>query len=151
MKDLILGLLFAALGIAVIVMARSFGTIGGLQYGADLFPTLIGIGMLGGGLVLCVNALRQLASARAAGTPGATLSWPSPAVALPVLIVIGYILLADTLGTTACLALGMFVLFCSRGVRLLPGAALSVVAALLITLAFTRLLAVPLPLGPLGF
>jgi len=151
MKDLILGLLFAALGIAVIVMARSFNAIGGMQYGANLFPTLIGIGMLGGGIALCVGAMRQLSRARAAGEQAARLPWPSPAVLLPVLIVIGYIFLADVLGTAACLALGMLVMFCARGVRLLPGALLSGAAALLITFAFTRLLAVPLPLGPLGF
>jgi hypothetical protein len=151
MKDLILGTLFAALGIAVIIMARSFNPVSGLQYGANLFPTLIGIGMLAGGGTLVFGGARQLLRARAAGEVAAHVPRPSLVVLLPVAVVIGYIYLADTLGTGITLALGMFLLFCSRGVRVLPAVAISVVAALAVTLAFTRLLSVPLPLGPLGF
>ena len=44
----------------------------------------------------------------------------------------------------------MFVLFCLRGVRLLPALITSVVAALVINYAFTNLLSVPLPQGMLG-
>ncbi|GGK03969.1 tripartite tricarboxylate transporter TctB family protein [Pseudomonas matsuisoli] len=151
MKDLILGLLFAVLGIAVIVMARSFSTIDGLQYGADLFPTLIGTGMLAGGVLLALSGVRQMNRARAAGEIAAQLPRPSWTVVLPVVAVIGYILLADTLGTGLTLALAMFMLFCSRGVRLLPAILTSVIAAAIVTFAFTRLLSVPLPLGPWGF
>ncbi|WP_462383084.1 tripartite tricarboxylate transporter TctB family protein [Pseudomonas sp. Marseille-QA0892] len=150
MKDLILGLAFAALGVAVIVMARSFDAIGGMQYGADLFPTLIGFGMVGGGIWLSATSVRQIIRTHANSQAAIPFEFPSLAVVLPVLVVVGYIFVVDLLGTAATLALGMFVLFRVRGVKTLLSASLAVAAAILITLAFTRLLSVPLPLGPLG-
>lgn len=150
MKDLILGLVFAALGVTVIVIARSFDAIGGMQYGADLFPTLIGFGMVGGGIWLGATSVRQMIRMRATSQAAVPIEFPSLAVVLPVLVVVGYIFLVDLLGTAATLALGMFVLFRVRGVKTLLSAAVAVAAAVLITLAFTRLLSVPLPLGPLG-
>ena len=44
MKDLIFGTTFIVLGITVIILAREFPVVPGMQYGADLFPTLIAIG-----------------------------------------------------------------------------------------------------------
>ena len=65
-------------------------------------------------------------------------------------MVVGYIYFSDTLGTLLSMVLIMFVLFCLRGVRLLPALITSVVAALVINYAFTNLLSVPLPQGMLS-
>ncbi|MFP8968434.1 tripartite tricarboxylate transporter TctB family protein [Pokkaliibacter sp. CJK22405] len=148
MKDLLLGLVFTALGITTMVMSRDFQPVSGLQYGANLFPTLIGAGMTIGGILLSISASRQCFASAAGQT---TLDLPSIAAVVPVLIVVGYILFSDVLGTTLCLAIGMLLLFLTRGVRPLPAIGISVVSALVISFAFTRLLAVPLPSGPLNF
>ena len=44
MKDLSLGLVFLVLGVGVILASQEFPKVGNLQYGAGLFPILIGAG-----------------------------------------------------------------------------------------------------------
>lgn len=153
MKDLSLGLVFLVLGVGVILASQEFPKVGNLQYGAGLFPILIGAGMAVGGLLLAFGATRQIV--REAGQNGAfsllqrpDASWLLPFV--PCAMVVGYIYFSDTLGTLLSMVLIMFVLFCLRGVRLLPALITSVVAALVINYAFTNLLSVPLPQGMLG-
>ncbi len=153
MKDLSLGLIFLALGIAVIVASQAFPNVGGLSYGAGLFPTLIGSGMAIGGLLLSLGATRQMrrdASANGAASllPRLGFGWLLSFV--PCVAVVAYIYVSDTLGALLSMALIMFVLFCLRGVRLLLALIISAVSALVITYAFTNLLSVPLPQGMLG-
>lgn len=153
MKDLSLGLVFLALGITVILASQEFPKVGSLQYGAGLFPILIGTGMVVGGLLLALGATRQIV--REAGQNGASSLLPRPSVSwllpfAPCAMVVGYIYFSDTLGAFLSMVVIMFVLFCLRGVRLLPALITSAVAALVINYAFTNLLSVPLPQGMLG-
>lgn len=153
MKDLSLGLVFLAVGIAVILESQQFPKVGTLEYGAGLFPILIGSGMVIGGLLLAIGATRKVVlQARKAGAssliPQPSGSWLLPFV--PCVMVVGYIYFSDTLGSLLSMVLIMFVLFCLRGVRLLPALIISAVAALVINYAFTNLLSVPLPQGVLG-
>lgn len=153
MKDLSLGLVFLALGVAVILESQQFPTVGTLEYGAGLFPILIGSGMVIGGLLLAIGAARKVViEARSNGTasliPHPSMRWLLPFV--PCVMVIGYIYFSDTLGSLLSMIIIMFVLFCLRGVRLLPALIISAVAALVINYAFTNLLSVPLPQGVLG-
>lgn len=153
MKDLSLGLIFMALGVAVILASQQFPKVGTLQYGAGLFPILIGSGMVIGGLLLVIGVSRHVASeARNCGAasliPRPSRDWLLPFV--PCAMVIGYIYFSDMLGALLSMALIMFGLFCLRGVRLLPALITSVVAALVISYAFSNLLSVPLPQGMLG-
>jgi putative tricarboxylic transport membrane protein len=153
MKDLSLGLVFLALGIGVILASQEFPKVGSLQYGAGLFPILIGTGMAVGGLLLAFGATRQIV--REASQNGASSLLPRPSASwllpfVPCVMVVGYIYFSDTLGALLSMALIMFVLFCLRGVRLLPALITSAVAALVINYAFTNLLSVPLPQGMLG-
>ena len=153
MKDLSLGLVFLVVGVGVILASQEFPKVGNLQYGAGLFPILIGAGMAVGGLLLAFGATRQIV--REAGQNGAFSLLPRPDASwllpfVPCAMVVGYIYFSDTLGTLLSMVLIMFVLFCLRGVRLLPALITSVVAALVINYAFTNLLSVPLPQGMLG-
>lgn len=153
MKDISLGLIFMALGIAVILASQQFPKVGTLQYGAGLFPILIGSGMVIGGLLLVISVCRHVASeARNCGAasliPRPNRGWLLPFV--PCAMVIGYIYFSDMLGALLSMALIMFGLFCLRGVRLLPALITSLVAALVISYAFSNLLSVPLPQGMLG-
>lgn len=150
MKDLVFGAIFIALGVTVWLLAREFPAVPGMQYGADLFPSLIAIGMTLGGLLLSISALRQL---RTYGPDRSTprLPLPSFAVILPCLLVVAYIYLSEVLGAAPMMLLIMLVLLIQRGVRVLPAIAISTVAAAVISLSFGHLLKVPLPVGPLGF
>lgn len=153
MKDLFLGLVFLALGIAVIVASQQFPKVGGLQYGAGLFPVLIGAGMVIGGALLVLGATRQLIREPGPGGLAGRLTRPGAGWLLPFVpcvMVIGYIYFSDILGALVSMVVIMFVLFCLRGVRLLPALMTSVIAALVINYAFTHLLSVPLPQGMLG-
>lgn len=150
MKDFLFGIIFIALGIGVWLMAREFPVVPGMQYGADFFPTLIAIGMAVGGLLLAISGARQALAASAEGrAPRAPL--PSFAVILPVLLVLAYIYLSETLGAATMMLLIMLVLLLQRGVRVLPALTISVTATAVISLSFGHLLKVPLPIGPLGF
>jgi len=149
MKDLLFGLIFIALGLAVWLMAREFPVVPGMQYGADFFPTLIAIGMAGGGALLSFNALRQLRTEGAGKTAGFGL--PSLAVLLPCALVVAYIYLSEVIGAAPMMLLIMLTLLIQRGVRLMPSLVISFVATAVISLSFGHLLKVPLPVGPLGF
>lgn len=151
MKDLLFGIIFIALGITVWLLAREFPAVPGMQYGADLFPSLIAIGMTVGGLLLSISALRQL---RASGPDQSTprrLPLPSFAVILPGILVVAYIYLSDVLGAATMMLLIMLVLLVQRGVRVLPAIVIAALATAVISLSFGHLLKVPLPVGPLGF
>ena len=148
MKDLLFGVIFIALGIAVWLLAREFPVVPGMQYGADFFPSLIALGMAAGGLLLAIGGVRQLL---ASGLASGALQLPSLAVVLPVLLVLAYIYLSETLGAATMMLLIMLVLLLQRGVRVLPALTISVTATAVISLSFGHLLKVPLPIGPLGF
>ncbi len=153
MKDFTLGLLLLMLGIGVLLTAQDYPAIGDLRYGSGLFPSLIGTGLLAGGLCLAIGAARQLLRlASQHGNPDLlTLPWASALAPLvPCAVVVGYIVLSETLGATLCLMLSMLLLFCLRGVRPIPAVLTAVIAGLLIRYAFSHLLSVPLPTGPLG-
>lgn len=151
MKDLVFGMAFIVLGIAVIVLARDFPAVPGMQYGADLFPSLIALGMIGGGAVLSITALGTLRQhAPTLRLPAGVLRTTLGA-ALPCLTVVAYILFNETLGAASMMVLIMLVLLLQQGVHLLRAAAISVVATAVISLSFGHLLKVPLPVGPLGF
>ncbi|WP_372874479.1 tripartite tricarboxylate transporter TctB family protein [Pseudomonas sp.] len=151
MKDLVFGMIFIALGITVIVLARDFPAVPGMQYGADLFPTLIAIGMIGGGAVLSVTALGQIRQSTVDIRLPNDFLRSTLCAALPCLMVGAYILFNETLGAASMMLLIMLVLLIQQGVRILPAAAISVAATAVISLSFGHLLKVPLPTGPLGF
>lgn len=149
MKDLLFGLIFIALGLGVWLMAREFPVVPGMHYGADFFPTLIAIGMAGGGALLSFSAVRQL---RAEGTDGTFgFGLPPLGVLLPCALVVAYIYLSEVIGAAPMMLLIMLTLLIQRGVRLMPSLVISLVATAVISLSFGHLLKVPLPVGPLGF
>jgi len=153
MKDLVIGLFFAALGIVVLFMAQDFPSISGLKYGAGLFPSLIGIGLILAGLFLAAGAARQVIKSGAA--EGGSLRFARPSLQgltplIPCVMVVGYMLLSETVGSTLYLMIAMFILFCLRGTRVLTALLIAIGFSLLISVAFTYLLSVPLPKGPLG-
>lgn len=151
MKDLVFGLIFITLGIVVIVLARDFPAVPGMHYGPDLFPTLIAIGMIIGGTILGVSAMRQISQTGAAIHIAQGFIRSSLGALLPCVLVAAYVLFNETFGSALMMLLIMLMLLIQQGVRILPAVAISVTATTVISLSFGHLLKVPLPTGPLGF
>ncbi|TBU78443.1 tripartite tricarboxylate transporter TctB family protein [Phytopseudomonas daroniae] len=149
MKDLTFGLVFIALGITVWVLAQDFPAVPGMQYGANLFPSLIAAGMVIGGALLSVATLRKMRQSASASGGGFAL--PHPGLLVPCLMVVAYIYLSEVIGAALSMLLIMLVLLFQGGVRWLPAILVSVAATAVISFSFGHMLKVPLPAGPFGF
>lgn len=137
-----------ALGAVILWHVQGFPPMPGQKYGPALFPGLIAAGFLACGAILAVQGAR-------AGTPWLALGgWTRRArpLAAFVSVIVGlamYVLAVDRLGFHitgfALLAGWMLVL----GVRMRTVLAVSVIAPIVIHLAFYKLLRIPLPWGVL--
>ena len=150
LNDALLGFVFLALSIAVLVAIQSYPKIPGQSIGPGAFPGLIAV-LLGG----CSVALiwRGWRARREAPwvVMGAWLA--SPRHLRNFLVAIGglafYVLAADKLGFLICGAFILLALFLSLRVRPPLALALALVLPIVIHLIFYKLLRVPLPWGVL--
>ncbi|MGH8967986.1 MAG: tripartite tricarboxylate transporter TctB family protein, partial [Actinomycetes bacterium] len=98
--DLVAGLLAAVLGAAVVLHVRTFPELPDGQPGPALFPGIVGGLLVVFGLVLVVRAVRGRGGP--AADPDAGITAQGRWRALAVLgLVVGYLLLAETLGFAA--------------------------------------------------
>jgi putative tricarboxylic transport membrane protein len=150
LHDVLSGLLLAALGVALLIYARSLPPIPGQNVGPGFFPGAVAIGLIATGLTLALVTLRN----RPGGSWLAFDDWVrSPRRLLALAITVGslafYVALAGRLGyfLTAPLVLGA-ILAAFR----VPWAAIVPVALgvpALIHYIFYSMLKVPLPWGVL--
>lgn len=153
--DVVLGLIFAALGVAIFSLALGYRNMPGMPVGAGLFPRIVGGGMVVFGLVLIVQGWLARPALAAGGAPvedvhtrSGTLDWTY--VGLVLGAIIATIFLMPVLG----FLLTAF-LFCVFIVRLSGGGWISAlifspVMAYLTYLTFYNGFRVPLPRGLLG-
>ena len=147
-NDAILGAVFLALSIAVLVHIQGFPNIPGQKIGPGAFP-----GLIAAILALCSAGLlwRGFRDRTPLIAVGAWLS--SPRHVRSFLVTVGalvfYILAADALGFLLCGALILFALFLTLRVRPLIAAPLAVLLPVVIHVIFYKLLRVPLPWGVL--
>jgi putative tricarboxylic transport membrane protein len=130
LSDAIFGLLLLALGAVVIAVVSSYPTIPAQRVGPSLFPALIALGLVIGGLILLVRGWRVRV----------TVAWiqfepwvHSPRHVAGVLGVIGSVVLT--------------VLFRLFGVAFGRSIVIAAIATFVIHFAFYKLLRVPLPWG----
>lgn len=151
-NDAVLGLALLLLAGTMIWLTTYFPSFPGQDYGPELFPRL-----LGGGLVLCGLLLvgRGLA-ARRRGEAWVDLApwWFRGGQALSFLsmplAVVAYLLFAETLGfipLAFALLLALFLWFGERPVRAVP---VALVATLVVHWFFSGMMRVPLPRGLLN-
>ncbi|HZY18137.1 MAG TPA: tripartite tricarboxylate transporter TctB family protein [Ramlibacter sp.] len=150
LNDAVFGGLLVALGALVLGAVQGYPRIPGQPVGPALFPGLIAAGLCLCGLILVVRGWRQRHEQR-------WFAWDdwvrSPrhvlAFALAVGSVLFYILVSERLGFLPSATLILLALFLV--LRVPPGRAVlvAVLAALLVHLAFYKLLRVPLPWGVL--
>ena len=141
-----MGIGIAALALAVLWSARSFPNVPGQKLGAAFLPMLIGAGLLLCGVALM---LRRPGPA-AAGAPGAQAGdehFGSSALTIGAVIV--YILGSDAIGFLLLAPLCLLATFLAQRVRIVPALWWSLGGAVLVHVAFYKLLRVPLPWGVL--
>lgn len=149
-NDTVLGLVLAALGGAVVWQAAGFPARPGMIFGPALFPTIIGLGLAGCGLLLVARKL--LGGDR---TPW----WVAPewggslyhVAGIPVVVglILFYVYLSRTLGFVPTMFLVLLAGMLWFRARPLPALATAAGGALGIFAGFSLLLRVPLPVGPL--
>lgn len=151
--DIVLGLLVALLGGAVLWIAGGWQPMAGMAYGPGFFPGLIGAGLVICGAALVIGGLR----ARLAGRGGPPLrldAWWGRPLALAragavIAAVIGYLLLAPLLGFLLTLFLVAIGLFAILAVRWWLALLLALVTPAVLFYVFGTLLRIPLPRGPI--
>ena len=147
--DLVGGLLAAALGGAVVVHVRTFPELPDGQPGPALFPGIVGSLLVLFGLVLVVRAV--LGRGRPSADPDAGVTAQGRLRALAVLgLVVGYLLLAETLGFALTMGVLLVLLMWLLGARPLVAVLAAAVTTGFIVLVFEELLLVPLPSGFIG-
>jgi len=145
-NDLILALMVMVGGVALAAVASTFPPIPGQQYGADVFPIAIALG-----LFLC-GGLLAITTLRAGAGPVLSMSWAAePGAAVRVggtlALVLAYIVLSPLIGFNPAASLALFGMFLLLRVPVRTAVPVAVIAALGIYYAFAHLLRVPLPRG----
>lgn len=145
-NDALMGVLFIAVGLAIILTAWQMPEMPGQPYGAATFPIVIGCGFIAVSLALIAKGVAEWRE-----VPGVlTTEWGrSPLalfrMALTVLLVVLYIAFSDALGFTLSSFLVLVTLFLALRVNPIVAVAVAVLATVLIQQAFGVGLRVPLP------
>jgi putative tricarboxylic transport membrane protein len=147
-NDAILGGVFLALAVAILVHIQGFPNIPGQKIGPGAFPGLIAAILACCSVALIWRGFRDRTPLVALG------AWlGSPRHVVNFLVVTGalvfYILASDTLGFLICGALILLALFLTLRVRPLLAVGLAAILPVVIHLIFYKLLRVPLPWGVL--
>ncbi len=147
-NDSVFGVVLMAFAIAEIAYAQTFPRLHGQDYGPDLFPTIIGAGLLIIGAILIARGVAQLAS-----VPLMTLGdWAQDRNnVINVVLLIGgvlfYILFSNRIGFVPTSMLIMSVLLFRLGSSWLVSISTAFVTTLVIHTLFAKVLLVPLPWG----
>ena len=148
-NDALSGALFMLLAIALIATASTYPALPGQPYGAALFPTVIGGGLLICGVLLVIRGLSPAGRLQPALSIDPLLRQPRNAIAILLIIgaVVFYVLFADWIGfipVAIVLLLGLFLWF---RVRPLTAVVIAVVFTGITFYFFAIGLRVPLPRG----
>jgi putative tricarboxylic transport membrane protein len=149
-NDALLGAVFLALSVAVLVHIQGFPNIPGQKIGPGAFPGLITIVLGCCSVALIWRGWRERRSQPLVAV-GAWLT--SPRHVLNFLVAVGalafYILAADKVGFLLCGAIILLALFLTLRVRAALALPLALLLPIVIHVIFYKLLRVPLPWGVL--
>lgn len=148
-NGLLLGLLVLGAGAAIILEARTFPQMGGMEYGPDFFPLLIGAAFCLCGVALMAEA----ATGRGRGPLVVLAPWirePMPLLrAVSVLAAVAiYVLAVPVLGFLLTMALIAFGLLAVMGAPWRWSVPVALLMPLALHYGFSVALRVPLPRGP---
>jgi len=157
-NDAAIGAVLVIFAGAEIAYTRTFPSLHGQSYGPNLFPTLIGLALMGCGCLLIARGLlaRRTQARQSTHVPGA--SWidlrniaeskkARTNAVLVVLIPLLYVLLSDQIGFILFSIAAISILLYRLGTSLLIAAVLAVLTTAIIQILFAKVLLVPLPSG----
>ncbi len=152
LNDAVTGGALVIFAIAEITYARTFPSLHGQSYGPDLFPSLIGAGLIGCGTILIARGIQEK---RTALVPQSWVQFEAltnnRSVAVNFLLVLTalllYILLSSWIGFIPMSLIILTTLLYRLGSTLLISAVVAILATVIIQLVFAKVLLVPLPLG----
>ena len=148
LNDALLGLVFLALSIAILVTLQAYPKIPGQSIGPGAFPGLIAILLGGCSLALIWRGWRER-RAQPLVAMGAWLASPRHLLnfCLTVVLLLFYVLASETIGFLICGTVILLALFFSLRVKPSLALVLALFVPLVIHLIFYKLLRVPLPWG----
>jgi putative tricarboxylic transport membrane protein len=150
-NDAVFGLLFLALGGAVLLGVQGFPKIPGQPVGPALFPGLIAVGLCVTGAILMVRGwLLRGSQPWVAWDDWVRSPRHVAGFALVVLGTVFYIVASRALGFLPCAVIMLTALFLVLRMSIGRALLIAVIASLVIHFAFYKLLRVPLPWGVLS-
>jgi putative tricarboxylic transport membrane protein len=160
LSDRVTGGFLVALGSASAYGGWLLPPVPGQQVGPNVFPMVIGFGLMFCGVLIALGIGRSFEDVDAAATPfpGETpssgeprapeISWLRGLLALlPPGLLLFYVLVADRLGFALTAAAMVMATALALGARLKLAIPLAVIAPIFVHLVFYKLLRVPLPAG----
>lgn len=148
LNDAVIGFVLIALAVAMIAYTRTFPGFAGQRYGPDLFPVLIGLGLIGTGSGLVWRGVRARATVPWVElAPWTRRMLPLSRFLLVLAVLLFYILASDWLGFLLTSGVVLFILFVWLGVRVPVALGVALLATIGIQLFFARVMLVPLPRG----
>jgi putative tricarboxylic transport membrane protein len=155
--DRALGVALALAALIILWTAQSFPAVPGQKVGAGFLPLIVGAGMLACGLLLVRRSMDFRRYAEASAQARSASAGPIRSIAErlralgPVLVVLGsvlgYILFATWLGFLIVAPLMLAASFRAVGLGWRAAALWAIVGAVVVHVAFYKLLRVPLPWG----
>ncbi len=147
-NDSVFGMILIAFAIAEIAYARTFPRLHGQDYGPDLFPIMIGAGLLLFGGILIARGWAQ----RATQPMVVVGDWAQDrGNVVNVIVLLGsivfYILFSTWLGFIPTALLIQSVLLVRLGTSLVLSITIAAISTMVIHTLFAKLLLVPLPWG----
>jgi putative tricarboxylic transport membrane protein len=157
LSDRTTGLFLIALGGLAAYAGSRLPPVPGQQIGPNVFPMVIGLGLVLCGALIALGVGRHFeeeaeadlaAHSAAAATPASAGSWWRGSMALvPPGLLAFYVLAVDRLGFLATAAAMVLALALALGARLRLAVPLALAAPPIVHLLFAKLLRVPLPEG----
>lgn len=147
-NDSVFGVILIAFAIAVISYSSTFPRLHGQNYGPDLFPMIIGVGLMAFGGILIAQGWAQRAT-RPLLVVGDWAQDRSNVANVVILLgsVIFYIVFSTWLGFIPAAFLIQSVLLVRLGSSLLLSITIAAISTMVIHTLFAKLLLVPLPWG----
>lgn len=147
-SDVLTGLIFMLAGSGIAIKAQSFPDVSGQPYGSTFFPTLIGIGMIVGGVLLGGNAVLQKKTRPLLVIPDWLRSTRGIGSFIVILVSLAfYMIFADRLGFCLTSFVLVMLLQIWMGGRWVAAGLISAATTAVFYTVFSVLLRVPLPHG----
>lgn len=156
LSDRLSGALLIVLGASAAYAGSLLPPVPGQQVGPEVFPMVVGIGLVLCGAMIALGIGRHFeeeaeadlaAHSDEAAAPQAMPWWRNLAVLVPPGLLAFYVLAADGLGFIVTAAIMVLSTAIALGARLRLAVPLALVTPFIVHLMFAKLLRVPLPIG----